>query len=83
MPVLGRAVPAHRMRTASQLRENSQGSPWYAACFIWAVTERETPRPIYFGGLKFPRCAPCADEQGWDEFLGRLDQILEAQEGGR
>jgi hypothetical protein len=24
-----------------------------------------------------------ADEQWWDEFLGRLDQILEAQEGGR
>src|SRR5260370_23287738 len=34
VPALGRAVPAHRMRTASQLRENSQGSPWYAACSI-------------------------------------------------
>jgi hypothetical protein len=39
VPALGRAVPAHRMRTASQLRENSQGSPWYAACSIWAVME--------------------------------------------
>src|SRR6202022_2304950 len=37
VPALGRAVPAHRMRAASQLRENSQGSPWYAACSIWAV----------------------------------------------
>ena len=27
------------MRTASQLRENSQGSPWYAACSVWAVME--------------------------------------------
>jgi hypothetical protein len=27
------------MRTASQLHENSQGSPWYAACSIWAVME--------------------------------------------
>ena len=39
MPALGRAVPAHRMRTASQLHENSQGSPWYAACSVWAVME--------------------------------------------
>jgi hypothetical protein len=28
------------MRIAWQLRENSQGSPWYAACSIWAVIER-------------------------------------------
>jgi hypothetical protein len=27
------------MRTASQLRENSHGSPWYAACSLRAVME--------------------------------------------
>jgi len=28
------------MRTASQRRENSQGSPWYAACSLYVVMER-------------------------------------------
>jgi hypothetical protein len=28
------------MRTASQLRENSQGTPWYAACSLYVVMER-------------------------------------------
>ena len=34
LPSVTHAVPVHRVRSASQLRENSWGSPWYAACSL-------------------------------------------------
>ena len=48
MATLGRTVPAHRVRTASQLRENSWGSPWYAACSL--VGHAGAPERAHQGG---------------------------------
>jgi hypothetical protein len=40
MPAVTHTVPVHRVRTAAQPRENSRGSPWYAACCLSSVMER-------------------------------------------
>ena len=48
LPAVTHAVPVHRVRIASQLRENSWGPPWYAACSL--IGHAGAPERAHQGG---------------------------------